>query len=108
MSDSIQQPASGKVSRQGRTGIVRSVRGDTTVHVTIDNLVKEPRYGKYIHRRIKLAVHDPKHLAGVGDVVEVVPCRRISKTKAWRLLRVIRKGETSFDARIGVSEGQDQ
>ncbi|MHC4981798.1 MAG: 30S ribosomal protein S17 [Planctomycetota bacterium] len=78
-------------SRRGRTGTVASIAGDKTIGVVIENLVRHPRYGKYVRRRTRLAVHDPKGDASVGDVVEVVPCRPISKTKSWRLARVIRR-----------------
>ena len=65
--------------------------GDKTIRVIVDNLVKHAMYGKYIRRRTKLAVHDPKNDAGLGDVVEVAPCRRMSKAKSWRLLRIVRR-----------------
>jgi len=80
-------------NRQARTGTVTSVSGNRTVRVVIENLVKQAQYGKYIRRRTKLAVHDPKGAASLGDVVEVVPCRRVSKTKSWQLVRVIRPAE---------------
>ena len=56
----------------------------------IERVVRYPRYGKYMRRQTKLAVHDPRNEASLGDVVEVVPCRRLSKTKSWRLSRIIR------------------
>ena len=78
--------AHGKV----RTGVVTSAAGDKTIHVVVQNLVKHPVVGKYIRRKTKLAVHDPDNQAGVGDLVEVVSCRRLSKSKAFRLVRVVR------------------
>lgn len=72
------------------TGQVTSVNGQQTIHVTVSRLVKEPRYGKFINRRTKLAVHDASNQAHLGDTVEVVPCRRLSKTKTWRLSRVLK------------------
>jgi len=83
---------------QTRTGSVSSAKGDKTIRVVIDYLVKHPIYGKYLRRRSKLAVHDPRNTAQVGDVVEIVPCRRISKTKSWRLIRVIRRGSEPISA----------
>ncbi len=80
----------GPKSKRSRVGTVRSISGAKTIKVVVDNLVKHPRYGKYIRRRSKLAVHDPKSVASVGDRVEVAPCRRLSKTKSWRLVRVVR------------------
>ncbi len=75
-----------------KTGFVTSKSTDKTIHVTINFMVKHPQYGKYIRRRTKLAVHDEKNVAQKGDLVEIVPCRRLSKTKAWRLVRVVRAG----------------
>jgi small subunit ribosomal protein S17 len=80
------------VRRQRRVAQVVSTHGDKTIRVLIDNLVKHPKYGKYMHRRTKLAVHDPANAAKMGDIVEIVPCRRISKSKSWRLVQVIRAG----------------
>jgi len=60
--------------------------------VVIEALVKHPQYGKYTRTRTKLAVHDPTNAAAEGDVVEIAPCRRMSKTKCWRLVRVVRQG----------------
>ena len=78
---------------RSRTGIVRSTGGHQTIHVVIENLVKHPTYGKYMRRRTKLAAHDPGSSAQVGDTVEIAPCRRLSKTKSWRLVRIIRRGQ---------------
>ncbi|MHC4985028.1 MAG: 30S ribosomal protein S17 [Planctomycetota bacterium] len=73
-----------------REGTVVSAAGNKTIQVEVQNLVKHPMYGKYIRRRTKLAVHDPENAAGVGDTVEVVACRRLSKNKNHRLTRVVR------------------
>ena len=73
------------------TGVVTSNSGNKSVRVTIDYKVKHPKYGKYIRRRTKLGVHDEQNQCGVGDLVEVAECRPYSKTKSWRLVRVIQK-----------------
>jgi small subunit ribosomal protein S17 len=78
------------VRRQKRVGIVSATHGYKTIHVELDHLAKHPKYGKFMHRRTRLAVHDPENTAKLGDVVEIVTCRRVSKSKSWRLLRVIR------------------
>ena len=72
------------------TGKVRSISGDKSITVIVENLVKHPLYGKYVKRNTKLAVHDPANNAKVGDTVEIVPCRPISKSKRWHLLRVVK------------------
>jgi small subunit ribosomal protein S17 len=72
-------------------GVVVSRSGDKSIRVVIDYRIKHPVYGKYINRRTKFGVHDEQNAAQVGDVVEVVQCRPMSKTKAWRLLNVVQK-----------------
>ena len=78
------------VRRQRRVARVVSTHGDKTIRVAIDNLVKHPKYGKFMQRRTKVAVHDPENVAKLGDIVEIVPCRRMSKSKSWHLERVVR------------------
>ena len=75
------------------TAAVVSKSGDKSVTVAIDYKVKHPKYGKYMKRRTKLAVHDEHNKSGVGDVVEIVQCRPRSKRKSWRLLRIVEKVE---------------
>ncbi len=77
--------------RATRVGVVNSRSGDKTISVTVDRLTKHPIYGKFIRRHTKLAVDDPKNEAGIGDKVEICPCRRLSKRKSWRLVRVVKK-----------------
>jgi small subunit ribosomal protein S17 len=81
---------SGIKIRGSRVGVVYSAKGDKTARVELENIVKHARYGKYLRRRTKLAVHDEQNTAQVGDMVEILPCRRMSKTKSWRLVRVVR------------------
>ena len=73
------------------TGVVASNSGDKSVKVTIDFKVKHPKYGKYIKRRTKIGVHDEHNQSGVGDLVEITECRPRSKTKSWRLVRVVQR-----------------
>lgn len=75
-----------------KRGVVVSKSGDKSVKVQINYLVKHPMYGKYIKRRTKLGVHDEMNQAGVGDTVEITECCPISKSKSWRLVRVVEKG----------------
>ena len=73
------------------SGVVISNSGDKSIKIAVDFKVKHPEYGKYVKRRTKLSVHDEHNQAGVDDVVEVVECRPYSKTKSWRLVRVLQK-----------------
>jgi small subunit ribosomal protein S17 len=73
------------------TGVVTSNRGDKSIRVTIEYKVKHPKYGKYVKRRMKVGVHDELNVSGVGDVVEIAECRPYSKSKSWRVKRVVQK-----------------
>jgi len=79
--------------KQKRTvsGTVISRSGDKSIRVVLNYRVKHPVYGKYMNRRTKLSVHDDKNQAQVGDVVEVIECRPMSKTKSWRLSKIVQK-----------------
>ncbi|MHC4627546.1 MAG: 30S ribosomal protein S17 [Planctomycetota bacterium] len=75
------------------TAAVVSKSGDKSVTVAIDYKVKHPKYGKYMRRRTKLAVHDQHNQGGLGDIVEIAQCRPRSKRKSWRLLKIVQKVE---------------
>jgi len=89
------QQAESKDARRSRKkiGVVESDGCNKTIRVRIDRLVKHPKYGKYMRRRGSLQVHDEKNEAHVGDRVEIALCRPISKTKSWRLTRIVRSVE---------------
>jgi len=85
-----------KLSMQDRklktlTGVVVSNSGEKSVRVVIDYKVKHPKYGKYVNRRTKIGVHDEHNQSGVGDLVEIAQCRPYSKSKSWRVLKVVEK-----------------
>ena len=73
------------------TGVVVSYSGNKSVKIVLDYKVKHPKYGKYIKRRTKIGVHDEHNQSGVGDVIEIAECRPLSKTKSWRLVKVVKK-----------------
>ncbi len=74
-----------------QTGVVESDKRDKTRRVVVRFLARHPKYGKYLERRTVLQVHDEKNESHSGDTVEVMPCRPMSKTKSWRLVRVVRR-----------------
>lgn len=76
--------------RERRIGTVVSDKGDKTISVRFDYTVRHAKYGKYYKRSTALRTHDEKNEAKVGDVVEVMSCRPRSKTKCWRLCRILR------------------
>jgi small subunit ribosomal protein S17 len=73
------------------TGVVSSNSGKKSLRVSIEYKVKHPKYGKYVRRRTKFAVHDELGQCGIGDMVEITTCRPYSKTKSWRVVRVVQK-----------------
>lgn len=85
--------ATARTMRRKRIGVVETSKRDKTIKVRIERLLRHPKYGKYMQRRLVLHAHDEKNEAQVGDVVEISECRPISKTKSWRLLRIIRRTE---------------
>ena len=77
--------------RECRTGTVVSDKGEKTIRVRFDYTVKHSKYGKYFRRSTTLHAHDEQNEARMGDLVEVMSCRPISKLKCWRLMRVVRR-----------------
>ena len=75
--------------RRTATGVVEKGPKDKTISVKSVRLVKHPKYRKYVRRISTYKVHDEKEQARPGDVVEIMEARPISKTKSWRLVRVI-------------------
>ncbi len=73
------------------TGVVTSNSGDKSIKVVMEFKVRHPKYGKYMKRRTSLIVHDERNQAAPGDVVEIAQCRPYSKTKSWRLIKVLEK-----------------
>ncbi len=86
-----EQHARGK--RRVAIGIVTSDKMNKTRRVEIPRLVKHARYGKYIRRRTVCHVHDEKSESHQGDTVEIMETRPLSKTKHWRLVRVVAKAQ---------------
>ncbi len=80
--------------RRVETGVVTSDKMNKTRRVEIPRLVKHPRYGKYIKRRTICHVHDENNESHQGDTVEIMETRPLSKTKNWRLVRVVTKAPT--------------
>jgi len=73
------------------TGRVVSNKMDKTVAVAIERLIKHEKYGKYIRRTTKLLAHDEANECKEGDLVDITPCRPLSRRKSWKLLRVVER-----------------
>jgi small subunit ribosomal protein S17 len=79
--------------RKVRTGVVVSDKMDKTVLVRIDRTVTHPLYRKTVRRSSKLAAHDERNEAHVGDTVRVMETRPISKSKRWRVVEIVTRAE---------------
>jgi len=81
----------GRVQRRTEVGVVTSDSMEKTISVAADRLVRHPKYGKYLRRTTTYKAHDERGEARMGDRVEIVMTRPLSKTKRWRLVRVVEK-----------------
>ena len=79
-------------SRRIIVGTVTSSTMDKTATVTVIRRVRDRRFHKFLTRRVKYHVHDEHNTAKVGDVVEIIESRPMSKTKRWRLLSTLQRG----------------
>ncbi|MBD3166723.1 30S ribosomal protein S17 [bacterium] len=80
-------------NRKVRTGMVTSDARDKTITVTIERQVRHPLYGRVVRRKAKLMAHDETNDAHVGDLVEVMETRPLSRTKRWRLTSIIERAK---------------
>jgi len=77
--------------RRTLIGVVSRDKTAKTRRVDVERLVKHPRYGKYVKKRTVCYVHDENNESHIGDTVEIMETRPLSKQKCWRLIRVITK-----------------
>ena len=79
--------------RKTRVGKVVSNKMDKTIVVAIEDNVKHAKYGKVIKKTLKLHAHDENNECTIGDKVEIMETRPLSKTKRWRLVGIIEKAK---------------
>lgn len=79
--------------RKTRVGLVVSNKMDKTIVVAIEDNVKHPVYGKIVKRTLKVHAHDENNTCDIGDKVEIMETRPLSKTKRWRLVEIIEKAK---------------
>ena len=79
--------------RKTMTGLVKSDKMDKTIVVAISRNVRHPFYGKIVRKTYKLKAHDENNEAGIGDRVEVMETRPLSKDKRWRLVKILEKAK---------------
>lgn len=89
--EQVEQGAKPRAERKTARGIVMSNKMDKTLVVQVNRKVRHPVYEKFVSKKTKLYAHDDQGEAKVGDVVEIVQTRPMSKLKRWRLLRIVQK-----------------
>jgi small subunit ribosomal protein S17 len=91
-------------SRKTLVGNVTSRSGDKSIKVTVPFKVPHPRYQKVINRKTVVHVHDEKNETKVGDKVEIMETRPISRLKRWRVINVIEKAITADIVAVSESD----
>lgn len=87
-------PAATEKKTTGRRileGIVTRDKMAKTRRVEVQRLVRHPKYGKFVKRRTVCYVHDEKNESHLGDTVEIIESRPLSKTKRWNLVKIVKK-----------------
>lgn len=86
------ETAEPRILRKTEIGTVTSDKMDKTRRVEVDRLVPHPKYGKFLKRRTICHAHDEGNTTHVGDIVEIMETRPLSKLKRWRIVRIVRPG----------------
>jgi small subunit ribosomal protein S17 len=89
-----------RTTRKTQIGFVSSRSGDKSVKVTLDYKTPHPLYQKVVKRQTVLHVHDEKNETKVGDKVEVMETRPISRLKRWRIVSVLQKAVAADGAAV--------
>ena len=79
--------------RRKRIGIVVSNKMDKTVVVEVQSQVKHPLYKKFVKKTKKYKAHDEQNTCGLGDTVEIMETRHLSKDKYYRVVRIVEKAK---------------
>jgi small subunit ribosomal protein S17 len=78
--------------RKTEIGVVTSDKMQKTRRVEIERLVPHPKYGKFLRKRTVCHAHDEENSSHLGDLVEIMETRPLSKLKRWRIVRIVRQG----------------
>ncbi|MBO4595870.1 MAG: 30S ribosomal protein S17 [Bacteroidales bacterium] len=79
--------------RKERQGVVVSNKMDKTIVVAVERKEKHPLYGKFVKKTTKFVAHDEKNECGEGDTVLIMETRPLSKTKNWRVVKIVEKAK---------------
>ena len=85
------EPAAGKANKRTIKGVVTSSAGDKSATIMVERRIKHPIYGKFIKRSSKMRVHDESNECNKGDTILIEECRPMSKTKSWKLVKIVEK-----------------
>lgn len=80
-----------KSNKRMMTGFVVSDKNDKTIVVRVETLVQHPLYKKFIRRRKKFMAHDPGNDCAIGDKVQIIEQRPLSRRKRWQLHKILEK-----------------
>src|SRR6476661_8770635 len=112
MADTTTTPAAkteGKTTgRRVLEGVVTSDKMAKTRRVEVERLVRHPKYGKFVKRRTVCYAHDEKNESHLGDTVEIIESRPLSKLKRWELVKVVKKAPSRTLSNLeGAVAGSD-
>jgi len=91
MNDQVETTPAERGTRRSMQGVVVSDAGEKTIVVQVERTTRHPLYHKIIRKRKKYHVHDEANEARVGDKVEIMGTRPLSKLKCWRLVQILEK-----------------
>jgi small subunit ribosomal protein S17 len=89
----VQSASTERNNRKTRIGTVVSDKMEKTIVVLVEGKVKHPLYKKTINESKKFKAHDENNECGIGDTVEIVETRKLSKDKCWRLSKIVEKAK---------------
>src|SRR3954469_1600239 len=110
MADTTNTPPAGEQATGKRVmlGTVTRDKTSKTRRVEVERLVRHPKYGKFVKRRTVCYVHDEKNESRLGDTVEIVESRPLSKTKRWNLVKIVKKAPSRTLSNLeGAVAGSD-
>jgi len=79
--------------RKTRVGVVSSNKMQKTISVTVERKLRHPMYGKFVKKSKKFTAHDEKNECNIGDLVQIMETRPLSKNKRWRLVEILEKAK---------------
>ena len=84
-----------RAQRKVRRGVVTSNKMSKTIVVRVTRLIRHPKYGRVMTQTSSFKAHDETNSAAIGDVVNIMETRPLSKDKRWRLVEIVRRASTA-------------